>query len=66
MSAAAGFPHIVAGAVDAVHGVVSGDASLRRAFEHFFAPALLGNMLGGLLLVVGLNSAQVSRGGVDA
>lgn len=64
--AAAGFPHIVAGAVDAFHGVFAGDASLARAFEHFFAPALLGNMIGGLLLVAGLNSAQVSRGGVDA
>ena len=64
--AAAGFPHIVAGAVDAFYAVFSGRAGVSRAVEHFFAPALLGNMLGGLLLVAGLNSAQVSKGGTDA
>jgi formate/nitrite transporter FocA (FNT family) len=64
--AAAGFPHIIAGAVDAFYAVFAGHSTLARAFEHFFAPALLGNMLGGLLLVAGLNWAQVSGGGTDA
>lgn len=56
----AGFPHIVAGAVEAYYGVMAGVAGWSEALLRFFLPALLGNVLGGVVLVAALNYGQVA------
>ena len=59
--AAAGFNHIIAGSTEAVFGVVSGQAGIGEALWRFFVPTLLGNVLGGAILVGVLNHAPVSH-----
>lgn len=54
-----GFPHIVAGTVDAAFLLQMGQASVRDFFVGFFAPTLLGNIIGGVALVAVLNYGQV-------
>jgi formate-nitrite transporter family protein len=54
-----GFPHIVAGTVDAAFLLQVGDASVRDFFLGFFVPTLLGNIIGGVALVAVLNYGQV-------
>jgi formate/nitrite transporter FocA (FNT family) len=55
-----GFPHIVAGSVDVALLVQMGDASLRDFFIRFFAPTLIGNIIGGVALVAVFNYGQVA------
>jgi formate/nitrite transporter FocA (FNT family) len=55
-----GFPHIIAGSVDCAFLVLSGQASWTQFVLVFFAPTLLGNMLGGIALVAVLNYGQVA------
>jgi formate/nitrite transporter FocA (FNT family) len=57
----AGFSHVIAGAIDVFFVVFSGQASFAKALTFIFA-ALLGNITGGVLLVAGLNHAQVVSG----
>jgi len=54
------FSHIVAGSVDCAFLVLIGKASLGEYFAVFFAPTLLGNVVGGTLLVALLNYGQVA------
>jgi formate/nitrite transporter FocA (FNT family) len=54
-----GFPHIVAGTVDAAFLLQIGEASVRDFFLGFFVPTLLGNIIGGVALVAVLNYGQV-------
>jgi formate-nitrite transporter family protein len=54
-----GFPHIVAGMVDAAFMLQAGEASVRDFFLGFFAPTLIGNIVGGVALVAVLNYGQV-------
>ena len=56
----ANFPHIVAGSVAALYGVYSGAHTLGEFFGVFFVPTLLGNMVGGIMLVGAVNYAQVA------
>ena len=58
--AVAGFNHIVAGSTEAVFAVASGTASVGDYFGRFFAPTLLGNAAGGVILVGLLNHAPVA------
>ena len=54
-----GFPHIVAGTVDAAFLLQMGEASVRDFFLGFFVPTLIGNIIGGVALVAVLNYGQV-------
>lgn len=58
----ANFSHVIAGAVEAAFLVVLGDSSWSELALGFFVPALIGNILGGVLLVAALNHAQVMAG----
>lgn len=54
------FPHIIAGSVAALYGVFTGTHGLGEYFMTFFAPTLLGNLIGGIMLVAVINYAQVA------
>jgi formate/nitrite transporter FocA (FNT family) len=56
---ALGFRHSIAGAVSAFARVWAGDASLGDMLGGFEIPALLGNVVGGVVLVAMLNHGQV-------
>ena len=56
----AGFAHIIAGSVDVSFLVLSGEARLVDYLGRFFAPTLLGNVVGGVTLVAALNYGQVA------
>lgn len=56
------FSHVIAGAVEAAFLVFNGSSSWSQFAFGFFLPALLGNILGGVLLVAALNHAQVVSG----
>lgn len=51
--------HIIAGAVEAFYGAFSGSATWHDVIIRFFVPTLIGNIIGGVTLVSGLNRAQV-------
>jgi formate-nitrite transporter family protein len=50
-----GFAHVVAGSVDKLFLVTTGQMSLGQFLGGFLAPCLLGNILGGVSLVAALN-----------
>jgi formate/nitrite transporter FocA (FNT family) len=54
------FSHIIAGSVDAAFMVATGHAGWSDYLFRFFAPTLLGNILGGIALVAVLNYGQVA------
>ena len=56
------FSHVIAGAVEAAFLVIVGDSSCSEFSIGFFVPALIGNVLGGVLLVAAINHAQVVSG----
>lgn len=55
-----GFSHIIAGSVDGVYVVQMGAATWQEFAARFFAPTLLGNIVGGVALVAVLNYGQVA------
>lgn len=57
-----GFAHIIVGSVEILYLVVTGDIGVATYISRFFIPALLGNLLGGFVLVTWLNHAQVTSG----
>jgi formate/nitrite transporter FocA (FNT family) len=57
--AVGGFTHIVAGSMEANLLVLSGDWEWWRMLWQFFAPALIGNMVGGTALFALISYAQV-------
>ncbi|HXV17897.1 MAG TPA: formate/nitrite transporter family protein, partial [Gemmatimonadaceae bacterium] len=57
-----GLAHIIVGSVEVLYLVVTGQTSLGTYLNAFFVPALLGNVLGGFVLVTWLNHAQVTSG----
>ena len=66
MISIAGFPHLIAGSVEAFYLVVTGALSWGDYFTKFMIPTFLGNVLGGVILVAALNHAQATAGkGVD-
>lgn len=58
----AGLAHIIAGSVEVLYLVTTGQESILTYFLSFMLPALLGNILGGTALVAALNHAQVVSG----
>jgi formate/nitrite transporter FocA (FNT family) len=56
------FTHVVAGSVDVLYVVWTGNANWWSYLGNYLAPALLGNSLGGVALVSALNHAQVVSG----
>jgi formate/nitrite transporter FocA (FNT family) len=58
--AALGFRHSIAGSVEAFYLAALGEASLARMVGEFVVPAVLGNAVGGVLLVALLNYGQVA------
>jgi formate/nitrite transporter FocA (FNT family) len=56
--AAFGFKHSIAGATEAFYRAWLGDASWGRMLGSFEVPALLGNIIGGVVLVAMLNHGQ--------
>ena len=52
--------HVIAGSVEASYGVMAGAASLRDYLWGFFAPTLLGNMIGGISLVAIINHGSIA------
>jgi formate-nitrite transporter family protein len=54
------FPHVIAGSVEAVFAVTSGHATILDYFTRFLAPALVGNIFGGMALAAVLNHAPVA------
>jgi formate/nitrite transporter FocA (FNT family) len=55
-----GFAHIVAGSVDVFFLIETDQATWTEFLTRFFAPTLLGNVLGGVALVSVLNYGQVA------
>jgi formate-nitrite transporter family protein len=56
-----GFRHSIAGAVEAFYRAFSGHATWSGMVSGFVIPAVLGNIVGGVVLVALLNYAQVKR-----
>ncbi|RJS92571.1 formate/nitrite transporter family protein [Salinisphaera sp. Q1T1-3] len=54
------FPHIIAGSVAALYGVFEGSYTLWAYIGQFFVPTLIGNIIGGVLMVAVINYAQVA------
>jgi formate/nitrite transporter FocA (FNT family) len=52
--------HIVAGSTEAAYDVLSGQATLGAYFLHFLLPTLLGNILGGVVMVSVLNHGSIA------
>jgi len=59
---ALGFRHAIAGSVNAFVRVWAGDAGLAAMLGGFVAPAVIGNVVGGIALVALLNHGQVKAG----
>lgn len=55
-----GFTHVIAGSVEALYLVTTGELSPWTYLGQFLAPAFLGNAIGGVSLVAALNHAQVA------
>lgn len=55
-----GFSHLIAGSVEAFYAVAVGNASWVDYAVRFFLATLIGNVIGGVALVAGLNYGQVA------
>lgn len=54
------FPHIIAGSVPALYAVFNSSHSFLEFLVSFFTPTLLGNTIGGVMMVAAVNYAQVA------
>ena len=59
---AGGLAHVIAGSTDVLYLVFNGELPYATYLGRFLAPALLGNVIGGVTLVACLNHAQVVAG----
>src|ERR1044072_6740533 len=55
----AGLPHIIAGSVEVLYTIATGETSWCAYLGHYMIPTLIGNTIGGVTLVAWLNHAQV-------
>jgi formate/nitrite transporter FocA (FNT family) len=62
MVALGNFTHIIAGSVEVLFLVMTGALPWTGWLLHYMLPVLLGNTLGGVALVAGVNHAQVMVG----
>jgi formate/nitrite transporter FocA (FNT family) len=60
--AAFGFRHSIAGSVEAFWRAARGTATWAAMLGDFVVPAVIGNVVGGVLLVALLNHGQVNAG----
>ena len=58
--ALAGFPQIVTATVTGLYLTTTGSLGSGPGLGHFLIPTLIGNIVGGVLLVAVLNHAQVA------
>ena len=56
------FSHIIAGSVEVLYLVSTGALSFGKYLLDYMVPTLIGNILGGVMLVAALNHAQVMAG----
>lgn len=63
--AALGFRHSIAGSVEAIYRIFMGAASSESMLLSFILPAVLGNIVGGVIFVALLNHGQVVAGRVQ-
>ena len=56
------FSHVIAGSIDVFALASSGGVTWRQALGQFTLPSLIGNILGGVMLVACLNHAQAKSG----
>jgi formate/nitrite transporter FocA (FNT family) len=52
--------HVIAGSVEAGYGVMAGSAGVQDHLRAFFAPTLIGNMIGGISLVAIINHGSIA------
>jgi len=57
----AGLPHIIAGSVEVLYTVSTGETSWAAYLGGYMLPTLIGNTAGGVALVAWLNHAQVAN-----
>jgi formate/nitrite transporter FocA (FNT family) len=57
----ANFSHVIAGSVEVFALAAAGETSWLDALSRFTLPALLGNTIGGVVLVALVNHAQVAK-----
>ena len=57
------FSHVIAGAVEVFTLAASGHAGWGEVIGGYIVPTLIGNVIGGVMLVAMLNHAQVTAGG---
>lgn len=57
----AGLPHIIAGSVEVLYTIATGETSWGAYLGHYMLPTLVGNTIGGAMLVAWLNHAQVAN-----
>jgi formate/nitrite transporter FocA (FNT family) len=57
--------HIIAGSVEVMYTVAAGEHTWGQFLGSYAAPSLIGNCIGGVMLVAALNYAQVAAGGDD-
>lgn len=57
----AGLPHIIAGSVEVLYTISTGETSWAAYLGGYMLPALIGNTIGGVALVAWLNHAQVAN-----
>ncbi|HZQ37602.1 MAG TPA: formate/nitrite transporter family protein [Dehalococcoidia bacterium] len=62
----AGLAHIIAGSIEVLYLVTTGEASALDFLGRFMLPTLIGNIIGGVSLVAALNHAQVVAGAATA
>lgn len=60
MVSVAGFPHIIAGSSEVFYALATGIVTPGIAIGEFFIPTLIGNTIGGVLLVSAINYAQLA------
>ena len=58
-----GLAHVIVGSVEVFYLVLTGQAESGTYISRFFVPSLIGNVIGGFVLVTWLNHAQVTSGG---
>jgi len=57
------FSHVIAGAVEVFTLAAAGGAGWGEVIGGYLVPTLIGNVIGGVMLVAMLNHAQVTAGG---
>jgi formate-nitrite transporter family protein len=57
-----GFAHVIAGSTEVLYGAMRGQSSIADVVLRYMLPTLVGNVIGGVTMVAGLNHAQATSG----